>query len=108
MREYYREYQRKWHEKKKDATLMRMYGITKDDYDRMVIEQDGRCAICNRTEGTLVIDHCHEKGHVRALLCNKCNLGLGLFGDSPDLLVSAAMYLVSTDKSARSESEVPK
>ena len=93
---YSRRYYHQRRAEQKDATLRRQYGIGMDDYSRMAREQGGRCAICNRRDTELVVDHCHVKGHVRALLCNKCNLGIGLFGDDPGLLTSAAAYLIST------------
>lgn len=57
----------------------------------------GRCDICNKAEtmknGRLHIDHCHESGKFRGLLCGKCNTALGLFGDDPKLLTLAIKYL---------------
>lgn len=78
--------------------LRHKYGITEDDYERMMLEQDGKCAICNRTEPTgrwkrLAVDHCHKTGKVRGLLCDKCNRGMGLLEDSAQLLRNAANYL---------------
>lgn len=52
----------------------------------------GSCMICDR-EIDLVIDHCHESLKVRGVLCNTCNIGLGMFKDSIDLLNAAANYL---------------
>jgi hypothetical protein len=54
-----------------------------------------RCDICNRPPGThgLHVDHCHLTGVFRGWLCGECNLGLGKFKDSSDLLVAAARYL---------------
>jgi hypothetical protein len=81
--------------------LMRCYGITYNDYERMHREQDGLCALC-LTEGftmakhhklKLVVDHCHTTGEVRGLLCHNCNRGLGLFQDNPDVLRKAASYV---------------
>jgi len=75
------------------------YRLSADDYARLVAEQAGKCAICERepggkgTMGVLHVDHCHESGNTRALLCQKCNTGLGSFKDSPQLLVKAAFYL---------------
>lgn len=79
---------------------LRQYGITQEDYDRLFAEQDGRCAICGTTEagawgGLLPVDHSHETGEVRGLLCHNCNGGLGQFGDDPDRLIAAAAYLLS-------------
>jgi hypothetical protein len=73
------------------------YGITLEDYDRLLALQNGRCAICPSTEpggqGRFHIDHNHETGKVRALLCHRCNTGLGLFSDNPEILIKAAQYL---------------
>jgi hypothetical protein len=74
------------------------YGITQDEYDQMILDQGGVCAICGEdcpTGRRLAIDHDHKNGQVRALLCTHCNRGLGAFRDSVDLLVSAIEYLRS-------------
>lgn len=70
----------------------RNYGITPEQFKAMLKEQDFRCAIC-RTEAPLCVDHNHETGKVRQLLCGRCNMGLGAFGDDPDFLEIAALYL---------------
>lgn len=78
---------------------LRKYGITEDQHISMRIEQDDLCAIClepqkpSKVAQELVIDHCHETGRVRGLLCSTCNISLGGFRDSPDLLLSAVAYL---------------
>jgi hypothetical protein len=72
--------------------LMRRYGIGADDFDRMVVEQGGVCAICGRPDPEHV-DHDHETGEVRGILCFNCNGGLGQFRDDVDALRSAAVYL---------------
>lgn len=79
------------------------YGITGGQYYAMVAAQDGVCAVCsqppskkNRHSGKvqeLVVDHCHETGVVRSLLCDRCNRAIGLLKDSPDVLRRAALYL---------------
>lgn len=78
--------------------LKREYGITQQDYDEILRAQGGRCAIC-RQEPTrpygLVVDHCHATNVVRALLCDKCNTGLGAFRDDPSLLAKAMWYLTA-------------
>lgn len=78
--------------------LKRKFGLTVEDYDRMVAEQEGSCAICRRpcqTGRRLAVDHCHKTGAVRGLLCHSCNLGIGKLGDDPERLLSAARYLLS-------------
>lgn len=67
----------------------------------MVVAQDGRCAICREEETatargrvrSLAVDHDHETGAVRGLLCSRCNTALGLFRDNPALLLEAIAYL---------------
>jgi hypothetical protein len=77
--------------------LVRAYGITIDDYNRMYEEQNGCCAICQiQSSGSstdLYVDHCHASGKVRKLLCNKCNLLLGQVGDNVSLLSTLVTYL---------------
>lgn len=77
---------------------LRPYGITVNDYDAMLERQGGRCAICGtadpgRSSDVFAVDHCHETGQVRGLLCYKCNTGLGMFRDDPRQLVTALQYL---------------
>lgn len=70
-----------------------LYDLTLEQYDAMVLAQEGRCAICGDPMQEPQVDHCHSRGHVRALLCHLCNRGLGLFRDNPDNLVAAIDYL---------------
>lgn len=74
---------------------LKKYGISYDDYLVMNKSQNGLCLICkNKQVGkSLAVDHCHETGNVRGLLCTKCNLGLGYFNDDINLLSSAIDYL---------------
>ena len=60
------------------------------------LAQGGKCAICGRKRRRLCVDHCHTRGHLRGLLCSGCNSGMGFFGDSPPLLLRAALYLMAT------------
>ena len=77
--------------------LKSKYGITPEDYDRMLAEQGGRCKVCMTDEpgsrGIFVVDHCHETGKNRGLLCSKCNTAIGQLGDDVTMLERAIMYL---------------
>ncbi len=75
--------------------LKRRYGIGADELDRLVEQQGGRCLICGR-DGPEHVDHDHETGEVRGILCFNCNGGLGQFRDDPEALRRAADYLEST------------
>ena len=80
--------------------LKRRYGIGADDFDALVVQQGGVCAICGR-EAPEHVDHSHESGAVRGILCFNCNGGLGQFKDSVDSLVNAVAYLQAHDPEAR-------
>lgn len=109
--EYQRTYMRDWRRrnpaktrkyrdpvKAREWELRRVYGITGEQYERLLCQQDFRCAVCRRPaaesrNGCLHVDHSHETGAIRGLLCNKCNLGLGLLDDDPAILRAAMTYL---------------
>lgn len=78
--------------------LKREYGITPEEYEAMILVQGGRCAICNNECSSgkrLAVDHCHDTGEVRGLLCTCCNTALGKFRDDVELLKKAIKYLES-------------
>lgn len=75
---------------------LKTYGLTQNQYDEMLAAQGGLCAICKTPEPgrkTWAIDHCHDTGVVRGLLCLACNSGIGHLRDSAELLLSAAEYI---------------
>ena len=80
------------------AHLKRMFGITLEEYDKKLNEQNGVCEICSEPEKSirnnfLAVDHSHETGKIRGLLCTNCNRALGLFKDNIELLEKAIKYL---------------
>lgn len=80
---------RKW-------SLKRNYGITLEEYDAMFRAQCGKCAICggvNADGRNLHVDHNHESGIVRSLLCSKCNTAIGLVNENRDTLRYMIAYL---------------
>jgi len=81
-----------------DAIIRRTYGITLDQYHEILKDQGGVCAICSKpdeVEGRrMAIDHDHDTGEVRGLLCGNCNRGLGNFQDNIEMLEKAKNYLV--------------
>ena len=80
---------------------MSRFGITNEQYDHILSEQEGSCAICGILEGdysqkykTFHIDHCHKTNKVRALLCGNCNRGIGMLQDDPEITQRATDYLL--------------
>jgi hypothetical protein len=96
-RAYRREYARRPYVREKNVARQRekLYGVSDEQYKALVAAQGGRCAICTRLPGKreLAVDHDHDTNLIRELLCVSCNLGLGYFGDDPDLLLKAVTYL---------------
>lgn len=82
-------------ETRRKSKLKKKYGISVEDYDKMFAEQGGKCFLCNKEHERrpLNVDHCHKTGEVRKLLCDKCNLALGLVDDSVELLENFIRYL---------------
>ncbi len=86
--------------RKQRNPLRNRYKLTVDEYNQMLITQNKRCAICNtdtpKGQGRFHIDHCHESGKIRGLLCHACNIGLGHFKDNPESMIKAANYIISS------------
>ncbi len=72
-----------------------LYGITYEQYEALLQSQRGLCAICKQVPGRkgLGVDHCHETGQIRGLLCSRCNTALGLLKDRAENCLRAADYL---------------
>ena len=73
--------------------LKRRYNLEVKEYIALCEEQGGLCAICQTFTPRLCVDHSHETGENRGLLCHKCNVGLGQFNDNIQLLADAISYL---------------
>lgn len=81
----------------KNSKLKFLFGITLREYDAMLASQNDRCRLCNRHKSefpkNLQVDHNHKTGKIRGLLCGQCNRGIGLLGDSREILLKAADYV---------------
>lgn len=82
----------------KNKHLESTYGISIDEYNNKLIIQNNRCAICGKHEseinrGRLFVDHDHDTGKIRGLLCQKCNSALGMVDEDTDILFSMVSYL---------------
>ncbi len=96
-----RSYKNNKHTRKKEVYyrihLKRMYGLTYEQYEEILIKQEYRCAICkihqNELKYKLAVDHNHKTGKIRGLLCSRCNKGIGFLYDNPIILEQAITYL---------------
>ena len=108
--EHVAEYQKNYHQEymaREDVqfntwmrNLHRNYKLTPEDFNLLWDQQSGKCAICSepmdprgRRKTAVAVDHCHDTGVVRGLLCRGCNTGIGSLKDSIDVLKSAVKYL---------------
>lgn len=92
-------------EQKRDANLRQNYGITAEQYDQIFTQQNGACAVCKQSETRiehrskakyiryLSVDHDHETGQIRALLCSDCNTALGLLKEDTKRIQALLDYL---------------
>ena len=98
-----REYMQRNPKIRKGAQFKIRYGLDQAAYTKMFERQNGLCLICDKPETSLnqhtheprllSVDHCHQTGRVRGLLCKRCNTGIGAFEESPDLLKAAIRYV---------------
>lgn len=82
--------------------LKTKYGLSETDFSNMYEKQNGKCFICgdairnpfiSMSGKNQAVDHCHETGNVRGLLCKPCNTGLGMFQENETILLKAIDYL---------------
>jgi hypothetical protein len=82
------------HASRRARKIRKKYNMSIADYDRMFAEQAGKCGICREEcEQQLGVDHDHTSGAVRGLLCNRCNMAIGLMFDQAEIAERAAVYL---------------
>lgn len=77
---------------------LKLFNLTEKDYQSLLHKQQGKCAICDTVfpggaGKNFAVDHCHETGLIRGLLCFACNTGIGKLKDNAELLIKAAQYL---------------
>ena len=79
----------------RNSRLKRIYGITLEEYEEWCDRLENCCECCGRKMDryTLDVDHCHESGENRGLLCNHCNLGIGRLGDTSEGVMQGVRYL---------------
>lgn len=104
-KQYYVDNKIMWLNRGRENYLIRNFGITQEQYDAMELAQNHKCAICGKEETSkdsrqvlreirrLAIDHDHNTGKIRGLLCRRCNTVLGQLEDDPSLFRAAADYL---------------
>lgn len=100
-------------ERRKDRERKRKqnYGLSAEDIDLLLAQQGGGCALCKTTKpggryDVFCVDHCHETGRVRGMLCHSCNVALGALGDNEAGLAAALAYVIGDTVSARASAEV--
>ena len=106
-KEYDKAYWLKWSgkniaklkERDRSYNLKRKFNMSTDDYQKMLEQQGGRCATCDKEKSSngkrLAVDHCHTTGKIRGLLCNECNTSLGLLKENTDILQELINYINS-------------
>ncbi len=101
LREYSKNYEKTrrarpadWRVKRNHYRARTVYGLSRPELLTMLMKQDNSCKICTRNiVDKYTIDHCHNTGKVRGLLCRHCNLLLGNAQDSTAVLMNAVEYL---------------
>lgn len=95
---YDRDNRERFKRKRQNQWYRRTYGCTIDEFEAIVANQKGLCAVCEKRMIEPHLDHNHETGALRKALCHHCNVGLGHFNDNAELLRKAAKYLEDCDE----------
>jgi len=82
-----------WSKWRREKHLKSAYDLTPEQYEKLIIDQGNKCAICKEPPIKFYVDHCHTNGHVRGLLCRHCNSLLGMAKDNIMTLQNAIGYL---------------
>ena len=89
-------------EKIRESNLKQRYNLSIEEYENLLRSQNGQCKICkatkNKSNRRLSVDHCHKSGKIRGLLCNHCNVAIGMLKDNPELLKQAISYLKDSNE----------
>ena len=95
---------RNWEKRNRDKISLKweirklkQYGLTIEHYNKLLLQQNNKCAICEQncpTGKKLAVDHNHTTGQIRGLLCMECNTGIGKLKDNPILIAKALNYLL--------------
>ena len=80
-------------EQKKNWDLRGAYGISLVEFNKLIENQNSKCAICQRITDQFCVDHDHKTGKVRGALCRSCNSVIGFAGDNAEILFNAIKYL---------------
>lgn len=94
----------------RDYALRTTYGITLDEYNHIFTSQGNCCAVCQHTSRRMHVDHDHQTGRIRGILCHNCNIALGLLQDNEHTLTNLAAYLRANkewDDNAKTNSKSP-
>lgn len=98
--------------KSRRQELKRNHNITQEEYEMLLNSQDGKCAICETDKPNclgveyLSVDHDHETGRIRGLLCQNCNMGIGHLKDNCKIVESALVYLKARNSIVNAQVEV--
>lgn len=102
--EYSQSYWKRNAERLRLLRIEREFGLSPEDYGRILEAQEYKCAICLTPESEmgrrLSVDHCHDTGRVRGLLCTQCNTSIGMLKESPEIIARAARYVRRSKKAA--------
>lgn len=95
MAKYYQKNNEKVRAYRRNYGRLYRYGISENNVIEIIAAQGDKCPICDKSiDSKSHVDHDHETGKIRGILCKECNIGLGMFGDNPGTIIKAADYLI--------------